>query len=506
MMLTPSLLMAPISILLGSTWAANLFLLLSFWMIAFCVYRLAIQRGFSKWEALGSGLLAQTFPYLLGYPLASGVYERLECWIFPFLIIGLESYHKNGQIKWLIGSAVALLFVAFSCQTYVVFATLLLLLYFPMVPSRRSAFFIGFLGLILFGSFLFIRYVAQSPWTLSPQPMRFSLFASGPMVEESTNLAALFSPWYIQSQKGVESGDWLLRLSYVGWIPLILCIRALYKRSIAWSIVALGILFIVLSLGTKVTTVPVSIPNLPYLLFAYTLPAYGSIPDSFQQVAVALPFISMGAIAGLRGFSPKIAVSLLALCFVERALVLPHDQIWQTSSTVVPTIYQKIQDGPVLDIPRQYKGKQLVSAAPFGYQRLHQQPIGFSVYMGVTGWDAYAPIASGVSSDWNAAVRCMRKGGIRWLVVHKNWFAESSAADTIRAKLSIKPIWDDGERLLYDLSTLNISPMKDVYLPPRNTGLPETRPEEEILDPDIFSMQQTKCPIDSAARHRPGPQ
>ena len=503
-MLTPALVMSPFSAILGPVWAANLFVFFSFIAIAGAMYWFCVQKGFSKAEALGAGILIQSFPYLLGYPFASGVYERLGCWIFPLLLVCFERHHKDGGFRWLLGAVLVLLFIAFSCQTYAVFAALLLALYFPVLWSRRAAVFLLLVAIALLGSFLFIRYVAQSPWTLSPQPMRFSLFAAGPMVEESTSLASLLSPFYVKAQRGVESGDWLLRLSYIGWIPLLLCGRALYQKKLSPYIIYLGALFLILSLGTKITAFSLSIPNPFYLLFAYTLPAYGSIPDSFQQVAVALPFVAMGTVAGLRGLSPKTGLFLFVLCFVERGLVLPHSAIWNASTTAVPSVYQKIYDGPVLDIPRQYKGKQLVSAAPFWYQTAHQQPIAFSVYMGVTGWDAYAPIAVGSSSDWNASARCMRKGGIRWLVIHKDWFEDPAQAARIRQQLSLQPVFD-GEQLLYDLSSLSTSPMKDVYLPPRNTKLPEERPQEELLDVDIFSMQQSKCPIDSAAPHHQGP-
>ena len=154
-----------------------------------------------------------------------------------------------------------------------------------------------------------------------------------------------------------------------------------------------------------------------------------------------------------------------------------------------------------MELPRQYKGKQLVSAAPFWYQSLHKQKTAFSVYMGVTGWDAYAPIATGKSSNWMNSIACMRKGGVRWLMIHKEWFAERARGEQIEASIKLKPVANDGERILYDLSQLSISPQKDVYLPPRNTSLPKEKPKEVVLDVDIFAMQQFKCPIDSAAQH-----
>ena len=90
-------------------------------------------------------------------------------------------------------------------------------------------------------------------------------------------------------------------------------------------------------------------------------------------------------------------------------------------------------------------------------------------------------------------------------MVHKDWFPDSTQGQKVQSSIVLKPIEDDGKRVLYDLSSLKIQPIQNVYLPPRNTGLPEKRPEKELLNVDIFSMQQFKCPIDSAARHHQGP-
>ena len=102
-MFAPALVLSPVSSLMGPVWAANIFVCLSFFLIGWTLYLLCLQKGFSKGEAFCAGLLCQSFPYLLGYPLASGVYERLSIWVFPLLLFLLGKYHRKGKVVYLIG-------------------------------------------------------------------------------------------------------------------------------------------------------------------------------------------------------------------------------------------------------------------------------------------------------------------------------------------------------------------------------------------------------------------
>ena len=73
--------------------------------------------------------------------------------------------------------------------------------------------------------------------------------------------------------------------------------------------------------------------------------------------------------------------------------------------------------------------------------------------MGVTGWDAYAPIAIGKSASWAQAFSCMRKGGLRWVMIHKDWFASIEEANKVVDQIKMSPLQTDGTRYLYDLSS-----------------------------------------------------
>lgn len=497
-MLAPSLLFLPITFLLGASLSSQLFVLLSFWAVGCSVFALSRHLNMSSFLALGAGVLAQTSPYLLGYPLASGVYERLAVWVFPLVWLFLLQYRQHKQKKKLVFALFSILFVAFSCQTYAVFVMMMLGFGFLFFQDRPTAIFIGVLGVCLLLSFLYIRVLQQSLWTLAPQPMRMSLLPTGPLLEESASLKAMFWPWYSRADTGVESGDWLMRIHYVGWAPLLLCV--LGYRHIPKSIFFLFISFAILALGTEIMD---GVPNIPYWILAYLVPVYGSIPDTFQHIALVMPFLAVATMFSLSSYKTYTQIALLLLILGERAYALPHDVLWQNASTEIPDVYHHVQEGAIVEIPRQWRGRQLVSAQPFLYQQQHKQPLAISIYMGVTGWDAYAPIALGVSENWKETMHCLRKGGIRWMMIHTEWYVSTQMALQEIAKIPLQPSFQDEERYLYDLSSLSSTPINDVFLPPRNTLVqPDSMFREEIpLELDIFSMVQHKCPIDSAAQH-----
>mgnify|MGYP001257199954 CR=1 FL=1 len=501
-MLAPSILFLPVTWIFGPIVSGQLFVFLSIFFVGWSVFSLSKYMQLNSKNAFVAGILAQSSPYLLGYPLASGVYERLSIWIFPFLWLMFLRYRDEQNLRWMLYGGLSLLFMAFSCQNYAVYAMVMLGLGWFFFRDRSSSIYIIVMTAILLLTFVYVRQITQSSWTLAPQPMRFSLLPTGPLVEEAATLSSLFSPLYTRIQNGIHSGDWLLRLCYVGLLPIAVCV---WKRKELPKMVSfMALFFLVLSLGS---TIAGFVPNLLYWLLTHLLPVYGSIPDVFQQVAVVMPFLSIAIMFALQKERPHVRYIFVFLIFLERMIALPHHVVWQSAPTDIPSIYEQVQDGAIIDIPRQLHDQQLVSAQPFLYQMKHDQPLAISVYMGVTGWDAYAPIAFGKSTNWSQAFSCMRKGGIRWVMIHTDWFPSMKEGKKVIDQISLSATSNDGKRYLYDLSNLAVAPMEDVYLPPRNTALPDfLPPKEEIpLDVDLFSMVQGKCPIDSAAQHHPKP-
>lgn len=501
-MFAPSLLFLPCTWIFGPIATSQIFILISLWCVGWSVFTLARFWKISNDGAFAAGVLAQTSPYLLGYPLASGVYERISIWIFPFLWLMLLRYRAERHWKWVFYGCLSLLFMAFSCQTYVVYAMMMLGLGWMFFRDRATLLYTCAMTVVVLAAFLYIRQITQSSWTLAPQPMRFSIFPTGPLIEEATTLSSLFSPFFSRAQQGVQSGDWLLRLCYIGWLPMGICLWA-YKE-IPKQLLLIAFVFLILSLGS---TIVGPIPNPFYWILAHTLPIYGSIPDVFQQIAVVMPFLSLGIVFALQKYRVTMRWMVVGLILLERMFALPHSAVWQSAPLSVPSVYEKVENGAIIDIPRQLHGEQLVSAKPFLYQQSHHQALAISVYMGVTGWDAYAPIALGSSTDWEASFSCMRKGGLRWVMIHTNWYPTKTEGMNVIDQISLSATASDGVRYLYDLSTLSIQPLEDVYLPPRNTGIPEVPPSKSDipLDMNIFSMVQRKCPIDSAAQHHQVP-
>ena len=88
LMFLPSVLMIPISLVFGPVFSANIWIVLSCTGIGYCTYLLSQHVTQDRMSSMVAGWLALSSPYLLGYPLTGGVYERLGVWMFPLVLYG----------------------------------------------------------------------------------------------------------------------------------------------------------------------------------------------------------------------------------------------------------------------------------------------------------------------------------------------------------------------------------------------------------------------------------
>ena len=140
-MLLPSLIFAPVSAAVGPVFASNLWVVVSLLAIGACTRALAMEIGGDARTATVAGFLAQGAPYLYGYPLYSGVHERLGIWLFPFLILcGLKLRGGAGR-PWALFGVVAYVFVASGCGVYGIWAVLLLGVAAPFLRRPEDRWF-----------------------------------------------------------------------------------------------------------------------------------------------------------------------------------------------------------------------------------------------------------------------------------------------------------------------------------------------------------------------------
>ncbi len=516
-MLAPAILMAPFCAALGAIATANLFVWGSLFGVAAATWALARELTESRAGAVLAGLLATWSPYLAGYPLFSGVHERLAIWIFPVVILASIRVARSGSARWGAAACVAMAMVGLSCAVYGLWSLLLfggaagVLLGPPQTRGLRArrlvVLGIGFL-VVLGAAFFLARGITHDPWSLSPQPGRMSLgLGVGPQAMDVATLGEMFWPWTAASQQPVDSGDALLQITYLGWvlggIGLLGALRARGAQAhlLRWT-VGFGFLAALVAMGPSVGSM--GLPNLPYLLLAWTIPLFGRIPVPFQLVGIATPLLAIG-VASWVGSGPsqlKRALVILVLALVERSVAVPVGLVQPVADARVASVYEGIGEGPVVEIPRQYQGRFLASGQVFLAQTAHRQPIPVSVHLGVTEWDAFEPVLRGQAEDWTRAFSCLRKGGFRWLVVHRNHYPDAQLAQSAIAGMgqALAPNFDDGADLLFDLSGLTVSAADKTKLPPFSPQPLESEgPIHPAATPDEqgeeFARVRPGCPV-----------
>lgn len=478
-MLLPSLIFAPVSAAVGPVFASNLWVVVSLLAIGACARALAMEIGGDARTATVAGFLAQGAPYLYGYPLYSGVHERLGIWLFPFLILcGLKLRGGAGRI-WAISGVVAYFFVASGCGVYGIWAVLLLGVAAPFLrrPEDRwfglSAQVPLFIGVAVASVALLVAMKAASgAESLSPQPDRFGLFGI-PWGRDfsSATVASLLFPWEVRGTVPVDSGDALLELSYLGLVPLAVCLIGLRSPKTRWICgVALG--FAVLSLGPGVELGGRTLINPVYALVAWVLPTYGSVPVPFQQVGVFAALAGVGVVPLVAIASSRQGLLLTALVLfsvVERALVLPTGLVLETAPASVSEVYGVVEDGAVVEIPRDFRDRSLSPTRSFLSQTRHEQGLPLSISTGVTRWDAFLPIRTGVSESWARDLKCLARGGFAWLVVDRDGYLHREQAEEAVAEIGGvlgPPAASDARWVVYSLRGLGVVPDERREFPP----------------------------------------
>jgi len=285
------------------------------------------------------------------------------------------------------------------------------------------------------------------------------------------NLSLLLDPWVVRAQSPVRMDDELYNLMYLGWVPVLAAIGGLV---LAWrrrqrrllAVVGLGLLFGLLSLGPDLRAGSWTVPNPFFWSVAWLVPVYGTTEAVWQQIGV-LVGLGACAIAVLiaavpsRGARTMIAAALVAASIGERAWVLPIPApVLAAAPARLSSIYDAAygEEG-LVEMPRIRTHHMLSRGFIFLAQTRHHMPIPAAINLGVARWDKYLPIMVGKSPDWNQSAACLRDGGLRWVVLHQEWFGSaekaSLAVEGLRAAAG-PPVAVEGDRLLFDLSRVRV--------------------------------------------------
>ena len=489
-MLLPALIMAPVTLAAGPVFSANLFVLINLVAVGGIVYLLCRHLGTSRVGATCAGVVCQTSPFLLGHALASGVHERFTAWLFPLIVLALLKTRLQGGWRWPLAAMGGLLLAACACPTYSVFIAVMLFLLLPLVarlPRRRrgrSAWpqlrqlvvaYAG-MGLALAVAFLLHHWFVTQPTFLAGIPtvrVTPSIGVSSTEFNVATP-AALLNPFEVRQQQPTRLDDELHNIVYVGWIPFVAMLAGLalaIRRRERWGVVVLllGFLFGLLSMGPLILVGAQRIPNPFFYVISYLVPLYGGVPPVWQQAGIMVMLGSVGlalTISALPGRRLQIAAALLltAATLGERVWALPVPVVAETSSARVPAIYDRVDgEGPVAEIPRLLPGITVARCTMYMAQISHGQPTTVAINLGLTRWDDDLALTRGFSDDWNATAYCLRKGGLRWVMVHKRQFQTPREARECVGGLRRAvgpPVAETADHALWDLANIKLPVIK----------------------------------------------
>ncbi len=473
-MLIPSLIMWPVQALAGPVAAMNVWIALSLFACGAATFALARELTRSTAGAVCAGLAVQSCSFLLGYPLTSGVSERLAIWAFPLTLLALIRIRSGGGWRWPLVVVLTAAFLCISSPAYGVFLAALVLLALPLLlaPSNdRTVLSNGLrllptlvsLALVSGAAMLVVRGLFVHPDSILHTPVgnRLGLAPGTPSdALRAASPALLLWPPAVADQQPLISGDVLYDLYYLGWVPLAAAVVgvavALHRRRFAVAYVAvLGGVFALLAVGPGLG----GAPNLPYLALCHLVPGYAGIPYPWQQVALSEALVPVGlamAVASLPRRAHRLVLAgVLFLAVVgERALVLLVPLAVWTTDARVSRVYDSV-DGPgtLMDLPA--RQGDLYPGDAFLAQMSHGQPITASIDHGKAPWDDY-PVAQGArSGNWPADFACFADSGIRWVVIHRERLSDTRALDRGMFELEragLVTTADDGTLAPYDLS------------------------------------------------------
>lgn len=498
-MLVPSLLLAPVTWLLGVAAAANLWVWLSLVATGLSTWALCREVTGSDLGGVVGGLLAQTAPYLLAYPLYSGVHERLSVWAFPLVLLGLLRLRAGRSWGWIPVLVGVFALTSAGCAIHGYIAGLVCLLAAPLFvplpvdgrswrdgwrPALRAglgvALTLGCFVLVLHLDFRWYQWGSYHPWTLSYQGDWIQKWHGLPQRDTLATLPALLLPEAVRYTTASLTNDELYRICFLGQVPLgaalagLLAARRHQRFRVAW-IVLVGLFLSFLALGPSFEWRGRFYSSPPFVWLAGVLPYFGVRVTHWQLVAAFAPLSAVG-VAALVGRPDRrwlrvlIALGVLVAATAERVRALPFPLLLPAASARVSPIYDAVlPDGGLVEVPRFWRGTELTPGILFLAQTVHERPIPITVNINQTVWDNVPLLRDGISGAWPMVAMALRRSGFRWIVVHRSWFLRPGPADTCLRTLRMllgPPVAETEDEALFDLSVLPVEPDPTLVWPP----------------------------------------
>jgi hypothetical protein len=225
-------------------------------------------------------------------------------------------------------------------------------------------------------------------------------------------------------------------------------------------------------------------------------------------MAVFSSLAGIGVLSLMHGQSSRRTLWLsliVASSVVERAVVLPTGLFLETANARVSPVYSVIDQGAVVELPRDYKDRALSPGRLFLAQTHHEQGLPISVSTGVTDWDGFLPIRRGVSRKWSEDLDCFKRGGFSWVVLNQDAFLNEETGRTVHEMIGNvlgEPVATEGPLSVFSLKAVHSEVDVDRFLPPfqvlgsvDNGG--RGPPSEQVqIAPGIRSGRESSlCPL-----------
>jgi len=401
----------------------NLLFLLHLALAGLAAFLLARELTGNRWASLVAGAVFAFSPYVLSFPVGSGVAETAFLFPLPLVILfGLRTIGERSLLNPIV-CALLLLLQGFATWSYGIYAALFLFFiavaFLAIKLLARCGHGFGLFAdtpldkhlLLRAGLFLLILLAAALPLyltvvgTVSGENVMYerplSIYPGpGPKPTEEPQLTSFaWVDFFLPGEGGRRADmfvDKLVYVAYAGFFALVLGLVGLWrKKKGAWLFAAAAALFFAFALGPVAFAGHArewpAVTNPIYLLFYYAFPLFNATIHSVDRFAVAFQLAlsvvaAFGAAALLDRFDKAktwLAVLLPLAVLAEYLLVSPAP--WPIPVSLAKPhpvsieLAENNQPGAVLDLPAYYGTTGLFVGDIFFQQTIHQRAIPYSL-------------------------------------------------------------------------------------------------------------------------------
>lgn len=377
-----ALLGLPLAVVMGSTAAFNLVLLLS--LVAAAIAGAALTRRLTDapWADVMGGLVFSLSAWVFAFPLASGVAETIVFWPVPLVLLFAWRTLERPELRWPILAGLMLALQGLACWSHGITAGLLLLGMGAMAGLnhrdrltdreiwKRVTIMLGAAVACALPLFLAVSGTVSADDAIKVRTL--SLFHSAPIgplaVPEANSMALVdfVSPgrWGLRvSQAGTEQLQYAI---YPGFIVLFLAGQAI-RTGQPWVrglLVGAG-LMAMLAMGPRIYLDHGrslgGVPNPIYLLAYWVIPLVNATIHSVDRFAVGLQLcLALLAAIGLSRIRVSLRPWLILGMLAELLLISPGP--WPLPTTTASThpasayIASQPGEGAVVDWPFEAEG------------------------------------------------------------------------------------------------------------------------------------------------------